>query len=81
LTVPVRRLPADAHLAAAPRAWAAGDVARAHHAEAARPIPVEHRGAALGMADVAGHNASRTEVVVPGGAGQASALPHAATAA
>jgi NADPH-dependent 2,4-dienoyl-CoA reductase/sulfur reductase-like enzyme len=80
LTVHEGRIVADEHLAAAPGVWVAGDVARAHHAVAGRPIPVEHWGDALGMGEVAGHNAARTEVGVPGGAGQASVLAHAATA-
>ena len=80
LTMHEGRIVADEHLAAAPGVWVAGDVARAHHAVAGRPIPVEHWGDALGMGEVAGHNAARTEVGVPGGAGQASVLAHAATA-
>lgn len=80
LTVHEGRIVADEHLAAAPGVWVAGDVARAHHAVAGRPIPVEHWGDALGMGEVAGHNAARTEVSVPDGAGQASAQAHAATA-
>lgn len=52
------RIAADDHLAAAPGVWVAGDVARAQHALAGRPIQVEHWGDALAMGEIAGHNAA-----------------------
>ncbi len=80
LTVHEGRIVADEHLQAAPGVWVAGDVARAHHAVAGRPVPVEHWGDALSMGEVVGHNAAHTEVGAPDGAGQASAQAHEATA-
>lgn len=52
------RIVADDHLQVAPDVWAAGDVARAHHAIAARPVQVEHWGDALAMGELAGRNAA-----------------------
>ena len=57
---------ADEHLAAAPGVWVAGDVSRARHTVADRPIVVEHWGDALAMGEVAGANAAVTTVSVPG---------------
>ena len=42
------------------RVWAAGDVARAHHAVAGRALSVEHWGDALSMGELAGQNAAAT---------------------
>ena len=53
------RVVVDEHLAATvDGVWAAGDAARAMHAVAGRPIPVEHWGDALAMGEVAGRNAA-----------------------
>jgi NADPH-dependent 2,4-dienoyl-CoA reductase/sulfur reductase-like enzyme len=41
-----------------PRVWAAGDVARAQHAVAGRPLEVEHWGDAITMGRLAGGNAA-----------------------
>lgn len=52
------RIVAEEHLLAAPGVWVAGDVARAHHEVAGRPIEVEHWGDALAMGELAGRNAA-----------------------
>lgn len=52
------RVVADEHLHAAPGVWVAGDLARAMHPVAGRPIPVEHWGDALAMGELAGANAA-----------------------
>ena len=54
------RLAVDRQLRSSdPHVWAAGDVARAHHAVVDRSLSVEHWGDALGMGEVAGRNAAR----------------------
>ncbi|AKT50474.1 NAD(P)/FAD-dependent oxidoreductase [Arsenicicoccus sp. oral taxon 190] len=53
------RVVVDDHLrTSVPGVWAAGDVARAHHAAAGRPIEVEHWGDALTMGEIAARNAA-----------------------
>ena len=48
-----------------PRVWAAGDVARAHHAVVERSLSVEHWGDALSMGELAGRNAARSRSAAP----------------
>ena len=64
LTVHEGRIVADEHLAAAPGVWVAGDVSRARHAVAGRPIVVEHWGDALAM------GAAHLGVALPNTTGQ-----------
>lgn len=58
-----------------PRVWAAGDVARAHHAVAGRQLTVEHWGDAMAMGELAGRNAAAYGTDGAGEAGRWSDAP------
>lgn len=59
LAVSCGRIRTDSRMrTTAPGVYAAGDIALANNATAARPLPVEHWGEALTMGQIAGHNAA-----------------------